>query len=126
MAIQKVDSYDEYQFSELGRDSSGKSSVEDVIEQRFDRDSANFTSLISEADRAQSSEFQIDEDVFELRKIKLAKKNELEAKIEERISDELNKIKEKAYQEGFNQGLNRGKRKAYQEERQRPNKKLTR
>ena len=74
MAIQKVDSYDEYQFSELGRELSKDKSIEDAINQKFDSESTSFSSLVDEADRARNADFEIHNDVFELRKIKLAKK----------------------------------------------------
>ena len=91
-------------------------SIEDAINQKFDSESTSFSSLVDEADRARNADFEIHNDVFELRKIKLAKKNEFESKIEERISEELEKIKEKAYHEGFSRGLVEGKEKAYEEE----------
>jgi len=116
MGIQKNAEVADYNFIEFS--SSNKNIESEVFKEReFEKRTESFSELISEVDQANDNEFVIDKKVFDLRKHQDAKKNELERKIEERIQNDLIKIKDSAYQEGFQKGLQDGIAKAYEEER---------
>lgn len=123
MGIHKNVDVQNYDFVEFSS-STKKIIADDYQDVEFRKPNKKFKSLINEVNQANKNEFIIDKEVFDLRQHRVAKKNELEKKIEERIQHDLIKIKDQAYQEGFQKGLQDGIAKAYEEERDSTQKKI--
>ncbi len=111
-----IDSYQFVEFSSFGNTKQASSNGSSFVENEFVTDENSTSSLIDEVDAGNKKDFIIDQKVFDLRKHRSAKKNELEKKIEDRIQNEIIKIKETAYREGFEKGLSDGVQKAYSEQ----------
>lgn len=111
-----IDSYQFVEFSSVGDTKLTGSNSSSFVENEFVTDENSTSSLINEVDTANKKDFIIDQKVFDLRKHRSAKKNELEKKIEDRIQIEITRIKEAAYKEGFEKGLSDGVQKAYNEQ----------
>ena len=122
MAIEKVNKFEDYEFQEFGQ-GKGKFSGQDAVDFSFQsfsrsRDNVDEQKLVEEYDVAHRENFEIEESVVTLRKIQVAKENQINRLIAERVEKELDALKKEAFDEGYAKGFELGKEESKAEEKE--------